>query len=104
MIALCATIAGCDSCEEYEIFGNTHFDWLRDFLEIPYGIPSHDTFERVFARIDPKQFQKCFASWTKSISGVFYGVIAFDGQTHRLAPNPVILSNQCEVFARSILK
>jgi predicted transposase YbfD/YdcC len=83
VIALCATIAGCDSCEEYQIFGKAHLDWLKTFLELPYGIPSHDTFERVFARIDPKQFQKCFASWTKSVSGVFSGVIAIDGQTHR---------------------
>lgn len=83
VIALCAIIAGCDNCDEFEIFGNSHLDWLKTFLELPNGIPSHDTFERVFARIDPKQFKQCFASWTKNLAGIFSGVIAIDGQTHR---------------------
>lgn len=83
VIALCAMIAGCDTCDEFEIFGNSHFDWLKTFLELPNGIPSHDTFERVFARIDPKQFKQCFANWTKNLAGIFSGVIAIDGQTHR---------------------
>ena len=83
VIALCAMIAGCDTCDEFEIFGNSHLEWLKSFLELPNGIPSHDTFERVFARIDPKQFKQCFANWTKSLVGIFSGVIAIDGQTHR---------------------
>ena len=83
VIALCAMIAGCDTCDEFEIFGNSHLDWLKTFLELPNGIPSHDTLERVFARIDPKQFKQCFANWTKDLAGVFSGVIAIDGQTHR---------------------
>ena len=83
VIALCAMIAGCDTCDEFEIFGNSHLDWLKTFLELPNRIPSHDTFEKVFARIDPKQFKQCFASWTKNLAGIFSGVIAIDGQTHR---------------------
>lgn len=83
VIALCAMIAGCDTCDEFEIFGNSHLEWLKTFLELPNGIPSHDTFERVFARIDSKQFKQCFANWTKNLAGIFSGVIAIDGQTHR---------------------
>jgi len=83
VIAICAIVAGCDTCDEIEIFGNSHLEWLKKFIELPNGIPSHDTFERVFARLDPLPFKESFLSWTKSIAGVFSDVIAIDGQTHR---------------------
>ncbi len=55
---------------------------MQEFLELPNGIPSHDTFARVFARIDPQQFQECFLSWIKSVSKITSGeVIAIDGKT-----------------------
>src|SRR5262245_66654863 len=57
VIALCAVIAGAQDWQEIETFGRKRRDWLRRFLELPNGIPSHDTFERVFNRIAPRAFQ-----------------------------------------------
>ena len=60
VIALCAVIAGAQDWQEIETFGIKRRDWLARFLELPNGIPSHDTFERVFDRIDPQAFQQGF--------------------------------------------
>src|SRR3954470_24982767 len=62
VIALCATIAGADSWEEVQRFGEAKAAWLRGFLSLPHGIPSHDTFNRVLARLDPKAFGRCVAA------------------------------------------
>lgn len=83
VIAICAVVSGADSFDAIEIFGNSHIDWLKKFIELPNGIPSHDTFERVFARINPQEFRICFINWTKELAGIFTDVIAIDGQTHR---------------------
>ena len=65
-----------------ELYGKAKYEWLKGFLELPNGIPSHDTFSRVFARIDPKQFQECFLSWVNSITQKLeLEVIAIDGKT-----------------------
>jgi hypothetical protein len=73
-----------ESWDAMEEFGQTHEQWLRKFLELPNGIPSHDTFNRVFARIDPDQFRTCFISWVKSIEPKFDGdIIPIDGKTVR---------------------
>ncbi len=82
-IALCAVICGAETWDDIAEFGRTKADWLGSFLELPNGIPSHDTFNRVFQVLDPKQFERCFLSWTKSVSGVLKGVIALDGKTLR---------------------
>jgi hypothetical protein len=63
IIALCATIAGADSWQEVERFGLVKIAWLRALLRLPNGIPSHDTLRRVFARIDPKAFDRCVSAW-----------------------------------------
>lgn len=83
IIAIAAVICGADGWVDVEEFGITKRDWLATFLELPNGIPSHDTFGRVFARIDPEQFQRSFLAWVQAIQQVHGDVIAIDGKTHR---------------------
>jgi predicted transposase YbfD/YdcC len=83
IIALCGVICGAEGWVEIEEFGRSKEAWFRTFLALPNGIPSHDTFGRVFARIDPKQFEACFFQWVQSISEEIKGVIAVDGKTLR---------------------
>ena len=83
-IAICGVICGADSWIEIAQFGEDKEEWLRRYVELPHGIPSHDTFGRVFALVDPEEFQTCFLSWIRS----FYRqtsreVIAIDGKTLR---------------------
>ena len=68
-IAILAIISGADGWVAIEAYGNAKYEWLKSFLELPNGIPSHDTFSRVFARIEPQQFQECFLSWVNAIVG-----------------------------------
>ena len=83
-IALCATICGADSWVDIELFGNCKEEWFKSFLELPNGIPSHDTFGDVFARLDPEQFQRCFMEWVQAVAQVTQGeVVAIDGKTVR---------------------
>ena len=84
VIAICATICGADGWEDFELFGNCKLDWFKSFLELPHGIPSPDTFRRVFARLDPHQFQEAFLDWVRSITRLIDGqVIAIDGKQLR---------------------
>jgi predicted transposase YbfD/YdcC len=84
IIAICAVICGADSWVEIEEFGKAKMDWFRTFLELPNGIPSHDTFGRVFAVLDPDQFRRGFVSWIQAISRITDGeIVAFDGKTLR---------------------
>ena len=84
VIALCAVIAGADNWEDVEEFGKARIEWFWTFLDLPNGIPSHDTFTRVFARLDPEQFQACFMRWMSAVSEVIGGqVIAIDGKVLR---------------------
>ena len=83
-IALCAVICGADTWVDVEEFGKSKRAWLEAFLELPNGIPSHDTFGRVFARLNPEQFQACFLSWVQAINSVLPSQqIAIDGKTAR---------------------
>jgi predicted transposase YbfD/YdcC len=83
-IAICAVICGADTWVDIETYGRAKYEWLKQFLELQNGIPSHDTFSRVFARLNPEQFQKCFLNWIKSISNITSGeVVAIDGKTLR---------------------
>ena len=83
-IAILAVICGADGWVGIESYGNAKYDWLKTFLALPNGIPSHDTFARVFARLDPEQLQTCFLSWVRSVSQLTGGeVIAIDGKTAR---------------------
>ncbi len=83
MIAILAVIAGADGWVDIAEFGKSKEAWLKTFLELDNGIPSHDTFGRVFANIDPHQFEACFLHWMQSVSGIITGVIAVDGKTSR---------------------
>ena len=84
VIAICAIIAGADNWEDVEEFGKARIEWFQSFLELPNSIPSHDTFTRVFARLDPEQFQACFLRWIAAVSEVISGqVIAIDGKVLR---------------------
>ena len=83
-IALCAVICGADTWVDVEEFGHAKGAWLETFLELPNGIPSPDTFGRVFGRLDPEQFQACFLSWVQAINTVLPAKpIAIDGKTAR---------------------
>jgi len=84
VIAICAVIAGADNWKDIADFGQAKIDWFKTFLELPNGIPSHDTFNRVFARLDPQEFQNGFISWVSAMSEVIAGqVIAIDGKVLR---------------------
>src|SRR5215217_8051403 len=83
-IAVCAVIACAESWEDIELYGRSKRAWLETFLELPNGIPSHDTFRRVFMLLDPDAFEACFATWAQSLAvGVEREVIAVDGKTVR---------------------
>jgi predicted transposase YbfD/YdcC len=84
VIALCAVIAGAQDWQEIETFGRKRHAWLKRFLKLPNGIPSHDTFERVFDRLAPQAFQACFRDWVQAIQEVLaIKHVAIDGKTLR---------------------
>ena len=84
VITLCAVICGADSWEDIEDFCVAKFDWFKTFLELPNGIPSHDTLGRVFALLDPDQFEKCFIDWMSSCVELSAGtIVPIDGKRLR---------------------
>lgn len=84
VIALCGIICGADDWVEIEAFGKAKREWLSQHLDLSKGIPSHDTFGRVFARLNPEQFQEGFLSWMQAVSTLTSGqVIALDGKQLR---------------------
>ncbi len=83
-IAVCTIICGGESFTDMELFGKAKEAWLRKFLELPHGIPSHDTFGRVFSLLDPQAFGECFLRWAAALHEATQGeVIALDGKTLR---------------------
>jgi len=89
VIAVCATICAAETWEEIAEFGQAKESWFRKFLALPNGIPSHDTFRRVFLLINPKKFQESFLEWIRSVTQLTDGeVIAIDGKAVRGARTP----------------
>ncbi|MBE9130220.1 MULTISPECIES: ISAs1 family transposase [unclassified Coleofasciculus] len=83
-IAILAVISGADGWVAIETYGQAKKEWLATFLSLPNGIPSHDTFARVFARIEPSEFEKCFNNWINTITEELGAqVIPIDGKTLR---------------------
>lgn len=84
IITLCATICGANDWEAIAQYGRTKQEWLKTWLELPNGIPSADTFNRVFARLKPEELQKCFMGWMQAVQKVTAGeLINIDGKTLR---------------------
>jgi predicted transposase YbfD/YdcC len=86
VIAICAVIAGADGWSDVALFGQAKLKWLKEVLglELPHGIPSPDTFRRVFAVLDAEQFQTCFVNWIQAVERVTAGqIVAIDGKTLR---------------------
>jgi predicted transposase YbfD/YdcC len=84
VIAILAVLSGADDWTDIELFAETRKDWLSQFLELPGGIPSHDTFRRVFSLFERKQFATCLLRWTQALAEATGGkLIAIDGKTLR---------------------
>jgi len=83
-IAIVAVLCRSDDWDEVVIWAKANLDWLKSFLSLPRGVPSADTFERLFARIDPRAFERCFINWTNALAGSLVGqVVAIDGKSLR---------------------
>lgn len=83
-LTICAVICGCETWEEIELYGKEKQDWLSTLLQLPNGIPSHDTIRRLFIRLNPEQLQECFLSWVEAVRKSSKGeIVAIDGKTAR---------------------
>lgn len=81
VIAICAILAGAEHCVDISLWGQTKEAWLKQFLKLENGIPSHDTFSRLFRLLSPKQFENVFRGWISGIVGAVRGHVALDGKT-----------------------
>lgn len=94
VISICSVVCGADSWTDMEEFGEINKKWFKKFLELPHGIPSHDTFGRVFAALDPNEFETAFGKWTEAFAGSTSGKhIAIDGKTIRRSFNTASKKN-----------
>jgi predicted transposase YbfD/YdcC len=88
VIAICTLLCGGEGFNDMEDFGKAKEEWFRTFLRLSNGIPSHDTFNRIFAALDPKQFLECFLRWTQSLrQAIQKEIVAVDGKALRRAMN-----------------
>src|SRR6185369_2771135 len=89
ILAVCGTLGGADGWADIERFGRAKLDFFRRFLDPPHGIPSHDTFGRVFARLDPAALLPCIHHWLAALGAAVAGeVVAIDGQTLKTLTQP----------------
>jgi len=90
-IAICAVICGAEGWVDIELFGKSKLAWLKTFLELPNGIPSHDTFGRVFSRIDAQEFQLAFSEWVWAVNDIVQGqIINIDGKQLRGSKDKIL--------------
>jgi predicted transposase YbfD/YdcC len=83
-ITMAAVVCGAESWNEIEQYGKSKQEWLRTFLSLPHGIPSHDTFNRVFSALDPEQLESCFGAWVRDVARLTQGeVVSIDGKALR---------------------
>ncbi len=88
VIAICTLLCAGESFNDMEDFGHAKHDWFKTFLRLPNGIPSHDTFNRLFAALDPQAFLDCFRRWTQSLrAAIPQEIVALDGKALRRALN-----------------
>lgn len=91
VIAVCAAICGADDWVAVEAFGQAKLQWLKQFLKLPHGIPSHDTFGQVFAVLDAEQFQASFIGWVQAVTKVMNGqIVPIDGKKLRRSHDKTI--------------
>src|SRR5215831_8736627 len=84
VIALCAVISGAEGWEDMEEYGQAQAEWFQQFLALPHGIPSYDTFRRVLSRLKPDELTQCFVNWTEALRESIDGdIVAIDGKTLR---------------------
>lgn len=83
LIALCALLCGGEDCSDMALFGRSKEGFLRQFLRLKHGVPSHDTFSRLFRHLDPAKFHECFLKFINSFTAGLSGVVAVDGKTLR---------------------
>jgi predicted transposase YbfD/YdcC len=110
IVAVCATVGGADGWVDIERFGKAKLDFFRGFLDLPHGIPSHDTFGRVFARLDPAALLTCIQRWLAALGQAVAGsVVAIDGKTLRgsfdtaAGQNPLHMVSAWATEARLVL-
>jgi len=84
VIALCATLCGADGWDDFEDFARAKAKWFGSFLDLEHGVPSADTFRRVFSRLDPEAFERCFLDWMQAVAELSEGkLVAIDGKSIR---------------------
>jgi predicted transposase YbfD/YdcC len=83
-VTICAILSGCNNWNDIALYGEIKCDFLKQFLKLPHGIPSHDTFNRVFSILNPKEVQQCFLAWVQNIAEVTNGrIVSIDGKRLR---------------------
>ncbi len=84
VIAVCAVMSGAEGWEDIEEYGKANAEWLGDLLDLPHGMPGHDTFRRVLSHVDPEELTQCFIAWTNALSAASGGdIVSLDGKTLR---------------------
>jgi hypothetical protein len=85
-LSICATLCGADDWNTIEEFGEAKEDWFKRFLELPNGIPSHDTYRRVFSILSADDFEQFFSDWVREAAGLVKGVVAIDEKSAETLP------------------